>query len=126
MDGTSHCNPHSPHCGQAAWRPQLDDLAWHRLSRLKRTPEQHDFYKCEVLGPTKVRLNCPTLLLHLPALSNLHPPPPAYVWRFKVRETYYQNGKQVTRQVGSQDCPLFGCQTQIQMAVDIQSVSNTG
>ncbi|XP_070273100.1 adhesion G protein-coupled receptor E2-like [Myotis yumanensis] len=68
----------------------LDDLSWHHLSRLKSTPEQHDFYKCEVLGPTKVRLNRPPLLLLLPALSNLHPPPPTYVWRFKVHETYYQ------------------------------------
>ncbi|XP_059542132.1 uncharacterized protein LOC132229576 [Myotis daubentonii] len=40
----------------------------------------------------------------LPALSNLHPPPPAYVWRFKVRETYYQNGKQVTWQQNPDRC----------------------
>ncbi|XP_036160051.1 uncharacterized protein LOC118653466 [Myotis myotis] len=68
----------------------------------------------------------PSSFLLLPAVCNLHPPPPTYVWRFNVRETYYQNSKQVTWQVGSQDCPLFGCQTKIQMAVNIQSVSNTG
>ena len=42
----------------------LGDPSWHHLPRLNRTPEQHDFYKCEVLGPTKVRLSRP-------------PPPPS-------------------------------------------------
>ncbi|KAK1344731.1 hypothetical protein QTO34_013429 [Cnephaeus nilssonii] len=129
----------------------LGDPSWHHLSRLKRTPEQHDFYK---------------------SLGNLHPPPPAYVWRFKVHKTYYQDSTQVTRQcetlgrfshnarnpslvpgvldpdvegpvlpenqdlrlasnqravlIGSQDCPLVGCQVEILIAVDLQSVSNGG
>ncbi|KAK1328745.1 LOW QUALITY PROTEIN: hypothetical protein QTO34_012320 [Cnephaeus nilssonii] len=61
----------------------LGDPSWHHLSRLKRTPEQHDFYK---------------------SLGNLHPPPPAYVWRFKVRETYDQDSTQVTRQRNPDRC----------------------
>ncbi|KAK1339208.1 LOW QUALITY PROTEIN: hypothetical protein QTO34_019885 [Cnephaeus nilssonii] len=61
----------------------LGDPLWHHLSRLKRTPEQHDFYK---------------------SLGNLHPPPPAYVWRFKVRETYDQDSTQVTRQQNPDRC----------------------
>ncbi|KAK1327317.1 hypothetical protein QTO34_003099 [Cnephaeus nilssonii] len=70
--------------------------------------------------------------LHIPyrpqssALGNLHPPTPAYVWRFKVHETYDQDSTQVTRQVGSQDCPLVGCQAEILIAVDLRSVSNGG
>ncbi|KAK1335239.1 hypothetical protein QTO34_004823 [Cnephaeus nilssonii] len=34
----------------------LEDPSWHHLSRLKRTLEQHNFYKCEVLGPTKAEI----------------------------------------------------------------------
>ncbi|KAK1340702.1 hypothetical protein QTO34_017093 [Cnephaeus nilssonii] len=37
-------------------------------------------------------------------LGNLHPPPPAYVWRFKVRETYDQDSTQVTRQQNPDRC----------------------
>ncbi|KAK1342192.1 hypothetical protein QTO34_016949 [Cnephaeus nilssonii] len=61
-----------------------------------------------------------------PALGNLHPPPPAYVWRFKVRETYDQDSTQDTQQIGSQDCPLVGCQAEILIAVNLRSVSNRG
>ncbi|KAK1346555.1 LOW QUALITY PROTEIN: hypothetical protein QTO34_000412, partial [Cnephaeus nilssonii] len=61
----------------------LGDPSWHHLSRLKRIQEQHDFYK---------------------SLGNLHPPPPAYVWRFKVRETYDQDSTQVTRQRNPNRC----------------------
>ncbi|KAK1342131.1 hypothetical protein QTO34_016888 [Cnephaeus nilssonii] len=61
----------------------LGDPLWHHLSRLKRTLEQHDFYK---------------------SLGNLHPPPPAYVWRFKVRETYDQDSTQATWQRNPDRC----------------------
>ncbi|KAK1346471.1 LOW QUALITY PROTEIN: hypothetical protein QTO34_000327 [Cnephaeus nilssonii] len=61
----------------------LGDPLWHHLSRFKRTPEQHDFYK---------------------SLGNLYPPPPAYVWRFKVHETYNQDSTQVTRQRNPDRC----------------------
>lgn len=77
-------------------------------------------------APLRSALAALPLLLLLPALGNLHPPPPAYVWRFKVHETYDQDSTQVTRQVGSQDCPLVGCQAEILIAVDLRSVSNSG
>ncbi|XP_059525635.1 uncharacterized protein LOC132218430 isoform X2 [Myotis daubentonii] len=77
-------------------------------------------------APLRSALAALPLLLLLLALSNLHQPPPANVSRFKVRETYHQNSKQVTQQVGSQDCPLVACQTGIRVTVDIQSVYNGG
>ncbi|XP_014386481.1 PREDICTED: ERV-BabFcenv provirus ancestral Env polyprotein-like [Myotis brandtii] len=77
-------------------------------------------------APLRSALVILPLLFLLPALSNLHPSPPAYVWRFKVRETYYQGSTQITRQVGSQDCPLIECQAEILMAVNLWSVSNGG
>ncbi|XP_036303223.1 ERV-BabFcenv provirus ancestral Env polyprotein-like isoform X3 [Pipistrellus kuhlii] len=77
-------------------------------------------------APLRSSLVALPLLLLFPGLGNLHPPPPTYVWRFKVHETYDQDSTQVTRQVGSQDCPLAGCQAEILIAVHLRSVSNSG
>ncbi|KAK1332916.1 hypothetical protein QTO34_006447 [Cnephaeus nilssonii] len=54
--------------------------------------------------PLRSALAALPLLLLLPALGNLHPSPPAYVWRFKVRETYDQDSTQVTRQRNPDRC----------------------
>ncbi|KAK1337040.1 hypothetical protein QTO34_003085 [Cnephaeus nilssonii] len=73
-------NPHNPHCGQTTGRSIVAPPL-----QTQEDPEQHNSINVRSLG-------------------NLHPPTPAYVWRFKVRETYDQDSTQVTRQRNPDRC----------------------
>ncbi|KAK1339565.1 LOW QUALITY PROTEIN: hypothetical protein QTO34_018118, partial [Cnephaeus nilssonii] len=88
----------------------LGDPSWHHLSRLKRTPEQHDFYKCEVLGPTK------------PWEIYTHP----HLLMCGGSRSVKPTTRTAHKSPGYQDCPLVGCQAEILIAVDLRSVSNGG
>ncbi|KAK1332179.1 hypothetical protein QTO34_007865 [Cnephaeus nilssonii] len=77
----------------------LDPQGWRKASyaivTLERTLETA-FIPLHLAHTAKGSHEC--LLLLSTSLGNLHPPPPAYVWRFKVHETYDQDSTQVTWQ----------------------------